>query len=244
MNPFLPYDKPRFAIVDYRANKDIFNCLNDMSIDIIKTIECKELQMPVCGHPDMVLHPIDYNTIIVAPNVFDYYCKIFDKKGIKVIKGEKALNRNYPEDIAYNVARVGNYAFHNTKYTDPKLKFYLERIGIEFINVNQGYTKCSTAIVSNNAILTSDISIHEIAIKKGINSIFIKPYDIELKGYDYGFIGGAIGAITNKIFLLTGNISDDNDFETINKFVKNNGFAIVRASEKNIADLGTIIPLM
>ncbi len=244
MNPFLPYKVPRFIIIDYRVDEEILNYFKKVNIKIIKTIKCQELQEPVSGHPDMILHPIDYGTVIIAPNVFDYYKDILTKKGIKVIKGEKALSRNYPEDIAYNVARVGKYALHNIKYTDSKLKYYLEKAGNEFLNVNQGYTKCSTATVRDNAILTSDVSIHKKVKQKGIQSIYIKPYDIELKGFNYGFIGGAAGALTQNCFILTGKFKDAEEFNKIKIFTQNKGYNIVQVSNEKITDLGTIIPIM
>lgn len=244
MNPFLPYKKPRFAIVDYRADKEIIKNIEKMNIEIIKTIKCKELQEPVMGHPDMILHPVTYDTLILAPNVYDYYHNKLGDNGIKIIKGEKTLSRNHPEDIAYNVARIGKYAFHNIKYTDPKLRYYLEKNGIELIHVNQGYSKCSIAIVDDNKIITTDIGIHEKAVSKGINSIYIEPNIVDLPGYDYGFIGGAAGRISKDEFLITGIIENKVLKRKIHNFISDKGFTISYASEKRIIDLGTIIPIM
>lgn len=244
MNPYIPTKKPRYVIIDYRADEEILNYLNKLNIKPIKTIKCNELQEPVNGHPDMVIHPIDYKTFIAAPNVFDYYRNVLANKGIKVIKGGKTLSRNYPEDIAYNVARIGRYAVHNLQHTDQVLKYYLEEAGIEFIHVNQGYTKCSAAAVGENKALTSDIRIHETLKSYNIDCMYINPQLICLKGYDYGFIGGCAGLISEKVFLSTGKIRDEDILSTLKRFIRSAGYIYDEASSEQIIDLGSLIPII
>src|SRR5690606_17541261 len=129
--------------------------------------------------------------------------------------GGKTLSRNYPEDIAYNVARIGRYAVHNLQHTDQVLKYYLEEADIEFIHVNQGYSKCSTAVLNEHMALTSDISIHEKLTSYNITCLYINPEVIILNGYNHGFIGGCTGLINEKIFLSTGKILDKNILYTL-----------------------------
>ena len=244
MNPYIPIKNPRYVIIDYRASEEILNHLKNLNIEPIKTMKCSDLQEPVDGHPDMVIHPIDFETFVIAPNVYDYYRNVLGSKGIKVIKGGKTLNRNYPEDIAYNVARIGRYAVHNTKHTDQVLKYYLEEAGIEFIHVNQGYTKCSIAPVSENKSLTSDFLIHEKLISYNIDCLYINPKVVYLKGYDNGFIGGCTGLINKKIFLSTGKIFDENISVLLKEFIQSTGYLYDEASSKQITDLGTLIPII
>ena len=244
MNPYIPIKNPRYVIIDYRASEEILNYLKNLNVEPIKTIKCAELQEPVDGHPDMVIHPVDYKTFVVAPNVYDYYRNVLEGKGIKVIKGGKTLNRNYPEDIAYNVARIGRYAVHNTKHTDQVLKYYLEEAGIEFIHVNQGYTKCSIAPVSDNKALTSDFLIHEKLISYNIDCLYINPKVVYLKGYDNGFIGGSTGLINEKIFLSTGKIFDENISVSLKEFIQSSGYLYDEATSEQITDLGTLLPII
>ena len=244
MNPYIPTKKPRYVLIDYRAGEEILNYLKKLNIEPIRTIKCTELQEPVSGHPDMVIHPVDYKTFIVAPNVFDYYRNVLEDKGIKVIKGGKTLCRNYPEDIAYNVARIGRYAVHNLQHTDQVLKYYLEEAGIEFIHVNQGYSKCSAAAVGENKALTSDVRIHETLKSYNIDCMYINPKAVYLKGYDYGFIGGCAGLISEKIFLSTGKIPDENILNTLKNFIQSAGYIYEEASSGQIIDLGSLIPII
>ncbi len=244
MNPFVPTRMPRYAIIDYRANNEIKKYLNKLNIKLITTVKCSDLQEPVDGHPDMVMHPIDEKTFVVAPNVFDYYKSVLNNIGIKVIKGGKTLCRNYPEDIAYNVARIGRYAVHNTHHTDQVLKYYLEEANIEFIHVNQGYTKCSLSAVGKNKAVTSDFSIHEKIKSYNIDCMFINPEVVYLKGYNHGFIGGCTGLINEKIFLSTGKIFDKIIIDAFKQFIQSSGYLYEEASSQQIIDLGSIIPII
>lgn len=244
MNPYLLNKTPRYVIIDYRASDEIINYIKKLNIEPIKTVKCSDLQKPVDGHPDMVMHPIDEKTFIVAPNVYNYYFDVLNNIGIKVIKGGKTLFRNYPEDIAYNVARIGRYAVHNTHHTDQVLKCYLEEANIEFIHVNQGYTKCSVAAVSENKAVTSDFVIHEKLESYNIDCMYINPEIVNLKGYDHGFIGGSVGLINENIFLSTGKILDDNILNAFKKFIQSCGYIYEEASSQQIIDLGSIIPII
>lgn len=241
MNPFFISWKPRYAIIDYRANESLFKIIKKFDLIPIKTIKCDDLQEQVCGHPDMVLHPIDNKTIVVAPNVYNYYENVFENSGIKVIKGGKTLSRNYPNDIAYNVARIRNYAIHNIKYTDEILKYYLQKSDISFIHVNQGYTKCSTACVSNDRAVTSDITIYNTVKSLGIDCLYFNPKNVYLEGFEYGFAGGCMGLINSKTFLLTGKIIDSREKELLYRFIEDTGLEIIEGSDNVLTDFGTII---
>ncbi|EOD00909.1 DUF6873 family GME fold protein [Caldisalinibacter kiritimatiensis] len=242
-NPFIPIKKADAVIIDGRVEQEITKKLNKMDIQTIRTVKCEEVDEAIAYHPDIAIHPIDANTLVIAPNVFEYYKYIFKNRPIKLIKGDKYLKGNYPNDIAYNVARVSRYAIHNTKYTSPKLKYYLEKQGIRLIHVNQGYTKCSTAIVGSNSIITSDPSIYKACKKYNIDLLYIKSGYIKLPGYDYGFIGGATGVISEKEFLFTGRYDNHPNKKDIDKFLAKNNKKAVILSDKEIIDIGSIIPL-
>lgn len=241
MNPFVITWKPKFAIVDFRADEKIFETIKKFNIIPIKTIKCDDILEPVCGHPDMVIHPIDNKSIVIAPNVFDYYASIFEYSGIKLIKGGKTLSRNYPNDIAYNVARMRNYAIHNLKYTDEVLKYYLQKSDISFVHVNQGYSKCSTACISNDRAVTSDFMIYTTVRNLGLECLYFNPNNVYLRGYEYGFAGGCMGMLDDKNFLLTGKIADEASKNELYSSIKNEGLDIIEASDGALTDYGTII---
>lgn len=242
-NPFIPIEFANVVIVDGRIYDSSYEVFNKMNIKVIPTIACKEVQEPISYHPDIVLHPINHNTLIVAPNVFEYYFDNLSKLGIKIIPGEKKLDKEYPGDIAYNVGRIHNFAIHNFKYTDEKLKYYLKKENVEFINVKQGYSKCSIAIVDKKAIITSDYPIYEKLIALGIDVLLIKPGYIRLDGYDYGFIGGTCGNLSKSNIVFSGKFSKHPDEEKITKFLKKYNKKVVWLRDEEALDVGTIISL-
>lgn len=242
-NPFIPYKSANLAIVDGRADDTIINRLESYNIKVIKTIKCNEVQEGISYHPDIIMHPVDYKTLLIAPNVFEYYEELLFNSGIKLIKGERWLSRNYPEDVAYNVGRVYGYAIHNFKYTDEKLIYYLKKQGLELINIKQGYSKCSMAVVDEKAIITSDYPIYEKCIKLGIDALLIKSGYIKLEGFDYGFIGGTCGNLSKRDIALSGKLNSHPDSKKIYKFIKKNKKNLIFLSDDEIIDLGTIISL-
>lgn len=244
MNPFIPGKKPRYVIIDYRAGKEIIEFLKDNLVGVIKTCPCSVLQEPVNGHPDMVMHPVDEKTFVIAPNVFDYYAPQLTRLGIKVIEGGKTLRRNYPGDIAYNVARIGRYAVHNMRYTDEVLRSCLEAVKTEFIHAGQGYAKCSVAPLGSDKAVTSDEGMHRVLCSIGVESLLMEPGSVRLDGYDYGFIGGAVFVSEPGIFVLSGRIKNQSEGEKLRAFVESSGYMYVEESKEEISDLGTVIPVI
>jgi hypothetical protein len=243
VNPFAPIERADAVIIDGRVRNETVKKLNSMGIQVIKTIKCDDVYEAISYHPDICIHPIDNSTLVVAPNVFEYYSYIFKNTSIKLIKGEKVLKSNYPYNVAYNVARVSRYAIHNFRYTDEKLLYYLKKKGIELINVKQGYSKCSVSIVNNNAMMTSDPSIFKRCSGYDIDILFIDAGYIELPGFDYGFIGGATGCISKNEFLFTGEYNNHPSRDKINQFLSKYGKKPIILSSKKIIDIGSIIPL-
>ncbi|MGN9164686.1 DUF6873 family GME fold protein [Tissierellaceae bacterium HCP3S3_D8] len=242
-NPFIPIKDGNVAIIAGNANSEIINSLNRLGMHTISTVKCIDVDDSIAYHPDIVIHPINYNTLVIAPNVFDYYEDRLERFNFKLIKGEKKLVGKYPLDIAYNVGRIYGRAIHNFKYTDEVLKFYLKKEGLEFININQGYTKCSMAIVDENSIITADVPIYNILKNLGYDVLLIKPGYIHLEKQDYGFIGGSTGNFSKDKMFFSGILDSHPDRNEIQKFIHKKNKKIIYLSKKTITDIGTIISL-
>ncbi len=243
MNPFIPLKEANIAIVDGRIDKEIEKNLKRMNLKIIKTIKCNEVHESISYHPDIVIHPINHNTLIIAPNVFEYYEENLSNVGINLIKGEKNLNSKYPDDIAYNVGRLRGIAIHNFKYTDEILKFYLKKENIDFVNVNQGYTKCSLAVVGEDSAITADYPIYKKLSSLGYRILLIEPGYVSLEGQNYGFIGGTNGSLCNGKSIISGSIDEHPNKDDILKFFAENNTNLETLSTKDVLDIGTIITL-
>ena len=133
------------------------------------------VQAPLSCHPDMV------------------FCRL---GGDTVYTGDPTmLGPDYPQDIIYNACSTGKYFIHNLKYTAPELLEAAERLDLRKVNVSQGYAKCSTCVVSEDAIITYDRGIARATRAAGLDVLTIEPGHVELPGYDTGFIGGASGLV-------------------------------------------------
>lgn len=242
-NPFIPMGRADIVIIDGRVPREAIEKIERLNIRVIPTIPCKEVSDPISYHPDIVIHPVNHNTIVVAPNVFEYYSDVLSKTGIKVIKGDKKLDKDYPYDIAYNVGRVDRFAIHNFKHTDEKLMYYLEKEGLEFINVKQGYTKCSIAVVDRKAVITSDYPIYKKLIELGVDVLLIEPGYIRLDGYPYGFVGGTCGNLSGETIAFSGKFLCHPDRLKISSFLKKYNKKVLWLRNENVTDIGTIINL-
>lgn len=241
--PYIPDKEVKTILVDYRISQEAEETLRDMDIELIKTVPCIELYDAIKGHPDIVVHHIKDNKLVVAPNVYDAMQPLLSKKGFALTIGETWLYRNYPNNIAYNVLRVGLIAFHNTKYTDKAILNEYEKNGIKIVHINQGYAKCSACIVDEHSIITSDYKLARTAEKHGIESLLIEPGGILLEGLKYGFIGGTSGLLSKNILSFTGSLEKIKNNYKIYDFLSSKGIEVKILSTKQIFDIGSIIPL-
>lgn len=224
-------------IVGTNIKNSIVTSLRKLGFTVYFSAENPNVLNGLSFHPDMQLSGCD-STFVCEKTLYDYYKKIFDLAGIKLICGETELSCNYPGDIAYNVKVVGETVFHKYDYTDPVLRTVL--CDKNFIDVSQGYSGCSICKVSDNAIITADKLIHKRAEENGLDSLLISCGHIELEGFDYGFIGGASFYADSRIYFF-GDVSKHPDFFKIDKFCKNHGTEIVILCNEQLTDYGGAI---
>ncbi len=239
-NPNLPQSMVKAVLIDYRAEQTEKD-LKKLGIKVFKTPKLNVAYQAVLGHPDMLFHQLNFQKAVVAPEAYDYFCKIFPKENI--IMGKAQIKNTYPYDIAYNVARINNIAFHKEKYTEEKISEYYNKNGVKLIDVKQGYSKCSICIVSEAAIITADKKIAEIALKNDIDSLLIHEGSVKLKHLPYGFIGGASGLISKEILAFNGDISLHPDYNKIKSFCKNHNVDVYSLNNCELEDIGSIIPI-
>lgn len=199
---------------------------------------CSQVERPIAGHPDIQICIVN-NTIIYHPEIDSSFLQLLSHTKYELVGGQSILQYSYPYDCAYNCAHTGKAAFHNTKVTDSSIKQALALCSDPLLHVNQGYTKCSTCIVDTNAIITSDVSIHNAAIRSSIDSLLIRPGYIELAGYTYGFIGGASGVCSDTVY-FTGHLNNHPDCMLIKHFTEQHNKKIAFLSDLPAIDIGSI----
>jgi hypothetical protein len=236
--------KVRAVIVDGRAAHLMEKRLLSMGIEVIKTLKHPRLYDAVSFHPDMVICPVGAGKMVVEPTMYNYFSEILSGYGTVVLKGKTELSRNYPLNIAYNIAVTGNKAFLYLRHADKAIVDELRKNNTILINVKQGYTKCSTAVVDDNSIVTADRGIYPAALKNGVDALLISPGHIELEAFDYGFIGGCCGRIGESLLAFSGNPSLHPDWAVLSEFLEKRGITAVPLFDGPLMDVGSIIPVV
>jgi hypothetical protein len=211
----------------------------------IKTERLPGVYEAISWHPDIMLHHIGGRSMVYAPGTSaSILGKLYDY-GFELIEGKSILLSKYPFDIAYNIARVGNFAFHNLEYTDPVIKNLLESQGVELVHIKQGYAKCSISIVDENSIISSDAGIAKAAAKKGLEVLLIPPEEnIMLPGLNNGFLGGSTGLLEKNIWAVSGDAGKLKSYTGIKSFLDSKNIAIKSLSNSEVTDIGSILPLL
>ena len=203
--------------------------------EVVRTRANKKLLKGLDTHTDILVHPLPSGELVVDRDNFEYYKKIFPDK--KILPSHSSLSKKYPKDVPLNAFTFKNYFIHNLKFTDQVLLDYYKNSGYEMKNIKQGYGKCSS-LVTEDFIITSDGGIYE-SLRDFIPIYKINHGEIKLQNFNYGFIGGASGALGKKIF-FTGDFSHHSSYEEILKIIKKYDYEIEILSKDPIEDFGSI----
>lgn len=198
-------------LISHKSKKEFKDFLNKLNISYVETIDNPNLDKRIADHPDLSVFVLDKNNIIVDKYLYSYYKDKF--KNINIIKGE-SVKSNYPFDSIYNIVKLNNYYIHND-YTESKIVKYFNDNNYNFIKVKQGYTRCSS-IVLNNSIMTADYGIYK-KLKNKVDTVLLNQEEIELDGFENGFLGGTCGMIDGKCIIFNGDISLLQSYDIINR---------------------------
>ena len=237
--PNLPENRVVSVAISCEAGEAIQK-LDSLGIETIKIPISKWLATPVRSHADMQILHIGNNTIFCQN---EHLCtgELFGK--FEMVPISQKLSKNYPGDVPLNCAVVGKRIICNIKTTASEVLEFAYKSGLEIINVNQGYSKCSICIVNENAIITDDESIFAATGKFLNDVLFVSKGSVALKGYNYGFIGGCCGKIDNNELAFNGRLESHNDFNKILDFLVRNNVKCVELTNNRLSDIGSIIPL-
>ena len=159
-----------------------------------------------------------------------------------VIEISKNIEKDYPNNVMLNCVVLNGKLICNTKTIADEVLQMAIKDNLKIINVNQGYTKCSTCIVNENAIITSDKSIYK-SCRNEMDVLLIRQGYIKLSGTDYGFIGGSSFKYNRNTLVFSGNIKLHPDYESIKSFAQNHNVELLSLTENTMIDIGSIIPI-
>lgn len=204
-------------------------------------IECQDcVYDEISAHPDIFFCKIN-DQIFQAPNL-----KL--EKQLKTQKGSSSVGKQYPDDVKYNICQIGKKIIHNFKYTDSLVNDYINSIGLEKINIKQGYTKCSIAVTSENSCITSDEGIYKTLQKENIDVLLLRDEIMHLQDKNKnitnmsGFIGGSSCIIDNK-FILFGDSDKLNSKSKLVDFLNKQKLELIDFKNLEIIDYGGVILL-
>lgn len=221
------------------ANRILKDALLDKGHELIEIAGTDKVYDAIASHGDIYLCKIGFE-LVVAPVQLPFIQEKLLKNGISFVPGAEDPGSKYPENVRYNAAQIGSRLIHNIKHTDPNLVLAAEERGLELIDVKQGYTKCNLVVVDEDSAITSDMGLAAALKKRGLDILTISQEHVRLKGFSYGFLGGASGRVGDEI-VFNGNLSAHPDFEAIKEFIHKRRLRAVWFEEYPLEDIGSII---
>ena len=150
----------QYILVDCRMRNVEKNMLKYLGYKLINIEKSSNVYPEISSHVDIFAVKVGDN-LIVEKSKYEDMLFLIKNSGYNIICGKEEVAIKYPDDIKYNVCVVGNYAIHNFKYTDKLLLKYLKENGYELIDVEQGYSNCSIAVIDESSVITTDRKIAE-----------------------------------------------------------------------------------
>ena len=190
----------------------------------------------VSGHPDLFFCKHGHQ-LITAPNLPESYFTLLKNWNIPFVKGQRPVGKTYPQTARYNAVVTDNYLIHNTKYSDVSLKEVF--VKNEFIHVNQGYTRCNLLALNDDLFITSDKGIFSQLQKRDLDVHYFSPEGIILPGFEHGFLGGCLGIIGNRIFVV-GSLSRFPEGGKLNALLRSRNYEIVELYDGPLVDGGSL----
>lgn len=234
--------KNKLCLCDCRLQTCCEDTLSSYGIECIRVSPLDTLPSPVASHPDMIILPLG-DKLIVSEYYIDRNPQLFSelvvRTGVQIVPAAAIPKAPYPSDIAFNALPMGKYLFGLASRLSSDVISNAEQLGMELISVKQGYSRCSVCKVSDEAAITSDVSLAAALSEKKLDVLVVSEGHILLPGYDYGFIGGASGVTQDNVFFC-GNLCLHPDESKIDRFCRKHGKNPVSLSNEPLLDVGTL----
>lgn len=234
--------KARLAVVSPAAGEGVIKRLSLLCGKVVTLPPDSALAPPVARHADMIFSVLG-NAAVFHKSYYREHAETVEEicraAELELILTDCKRGEKYPFDCPLNVLAVGEYLFCKKDTAAPEILARAEALGMETVNVKQGYAACS-ALAGKDFIITADKSIFRAASEKsGIDALLISPGHISLEPYDCGFIGGASGAFGDSVFTV-GSLSSHPDGERIKSFLSRHGAELFELDPGGLRDVGGI----
>ena len=235
----------KYIVIDSKMRNVEKEYLKSLGYRVINIQTSKNVYYEISSHVDIFGCKIK-DKIVVEPSVYSYLKE--EKYDLEnVICGKNKVGLKYPLDVLYNVCCIGENVIHNFKYTDEKILEIIQNEKLNMININQGYSNCSIAVIDDKSVVVTDKKIAEKLIENDIDVLLLEEnLDIKLLKNDgkyskmNGFIGGCMARIENKIIIF-GDISKIDRDNKIQKFIQSRNLELVSFKGVDVVDYGGIL---
>lgn len=212
--------------------------LTSLGFKIIEFHNNKSVSREVSHHADLSFLDCGDGVIFIAREMCDYK-SLLENSGYDVRVLDNNLGRKYPDDVPLNCVVLDEYLICNIDTVAESVLQYFKNKKI--INVRQGYTKCSSIPVNGQAVITDDESIWKRCVENNIDVLKVSKGSVYLDGFEYGFIGGTAGMISDTQIAFNGDISTHPDCNDIISFLKKYGMTAVSLANGKLHDIGSMI---
>lgn len=223
--------KDETAVILIGKHKKVTAELKKRGIRCITLEDNDDIDFSVRNHADMAAYMLGGRCVLLDKRQTSVKYEL-EGLGYKVILTDEKIIGDYPDDIKFNAAKVGNSVICLEKYISPEII----SDAYDIINVKQGYAKCSVCVVNDNAFITDDAGIYE-KCKERFDVLLIEKGDILLEGKNYGFIGGASGILNGRIYFF-GSLDFHRDGDKIKAFLEKHNAAYECLFDGKLVDIG------
>ncbi len=235
-----------YLLIDERMRKIEKKALRNLGYELIEIKKSDSVYPEISSHVDIFACKVK-DKIIIEKSAYKMLKNKLNNDENILISGETMISYDYPNDIKYNVCIVGNKAIHNFKHTDSKIIQELEKNNFELINVKQGYSNCSIAVIDEKSIILSDRGLYNNLKNRGLDILFLD-YIPNIKLFDengeyskkMGFIGGAISRIDENVVVF-GDLDKIDYYGNIRNFIESRNLKIIDFEGLDVVDYGGVI---
>ena len=231
-----------YAITDCRIRQGALSSLHKLGFDTILMPPADHLQSGVSSHTDMLIF-IGFGRLFCHQSYYSAHKNIIDlissASGHMLALSDEPTGEKYPQDVLFNACIIGKTLICNKKTVSKLILSAAQENGYHIISVSQGYTKCATCNVSDNAIITADKAIARACSSNGIDVLLINEGHVSLPPYEFGFIGGASGRFCDNIYFC-GSLNSHPDGEKIKDFCKKHNKTAVSLTDGELQDVGSL----
>jgi len=197
------------------------------------------IPLPVGAHPDTLVGKT--GNVLYVHRGDEKVAQTLRKCGADVRLSDHKIGEKYPFDCALNYFTVKNFFVGKLDTVSRMALDDAVNAGYEPINVAQGYAHCASAVVGGG-VITADTGIYDALSSRGVPSLLIESGGVSLPPYQYGFIGGACGAVDEETVLFFGDITAHKSGNAIAGFCRERGVTVINGDGK-LFDYGGIIAI-